>query len=74
MEDVADRFGDSDYDGALKNLEIMLDWNLSVYEKAVIYQFMGFVHVNRNDTDAAIDAFKKCVDLNMLSSSHNVNH
>ena len=69
LEGVADRFGDSDYDGALKNLEMMLDWNLSVYEKAVIYQFMGFVYVNRNDTDAAIDAFKKCVDLNRLSSS-----
>lgn len=69
LEGVADRFGDSDYDGALKNLEMMLDWNLSVYEKAVIYQFMGFVYVNRNDTDAAIDVFKKCVDLNRLSNS-----
>ncbi len=28
LEGVADRFGDSDYDGALKNLEMMLDWNL----------------------------------------------
>ena len=64
LEGVADRFGDGDLDGALKNLSLMLDWNLSNYEKAVIYQFMGFVYVQQNDTNSAIDVFKKCIDLN----------
>ena len=69
LEGVADRFGDGDLDGALKNLSLMLDWNLSNYEKAVIYQFMGFVYVQQNDTNSAIDVFKKCIDLNYLSNS-----
>jgi hypothetical protein len=43
FEGVADRFGNSDLEGAMKNLKAMLEWNLSKYEKAVVYQFMGFV-------------------------------
>jgi|TARA_B110000495_G_scaffold99331_1_gene85906 tetratricopeptide (TPR) repeat protein len=69
LEGIADRFGDGDLDGAMKNLEVMLDWNLSSYEQAVIYQFMGFIYVQKNDIDSAIDVFKKCVDINYLSNS-----
>ena len=69
FEGVADRFGNSDLEGAMKNLKTMLDWNLSKYEKAVVYQFMGFVYVQQNDVDSAIEVFKKCVDYNILSNS-----
>ena len=40
FEGVADRFGNSDLEGAMKNLKAMLEWNLSKYEKAVVHQFM----------------------------------
>jgi len=69
FEGVADRFGNKDLEGAMKNLEAMLEWNLSKYEKAVVYQFMGFVYVQQNDVDSAIEVFKKTVDYNVLSNS-----
>ena len=69
FEGVADRFGNSDLEGAMKNLKAMLEWNLSKYEKAVVYQFMGFVYVQQNDVDSAIEVFKKTVDFNILSNS-----
>ena len=47
FEGVSDRFGAGDLDGAMESLESMLEWNLSKYEKAVVYQFMGFVFVAR---------------------------
>ena len=69
FEGVADRFGNKDLEGAMKNLKAMLEWNLSKYEKAVVHQFMGYVYVQQNDVDSAIEVFKQCVDYNALSNS-----
>ena len=69
FEGVSDRFGNGDMDGAMQSLETMLEWNLSKYEKAVVYQFMGFVFVQQNKTDDAIEVFSKTVDLNVLSNT-----
>ncbi len=69
FEGVSDRFGNGDLDGAMQSLESMLEWNLSKYEKAVVYQFMGFVFVQQNKIDDAIKVFSKTVDLNVLSNT-----
>ena len=69
FEGVSDRFGNGDLDGAMQSLESMLGWNLSKYEKAVVYQFMGFVFVQQNKIDDAIEVFSKTVDLNVLSNT-----
>ena len=69
FEGVSDRFGNGDLDGAMQSLESMLKWNLSKYEKAVVYQFMGFVFVQQNKIDDAIRVFSKTVDLNVLSNT-----
>ena len=69
FQGISDRFGAGDLDGALDSLESMLDWNISKYERAVVYQFMGFVFVQQNKIDEAIDVFKRVVDLNVLSNS-----
>jgi len=69
FEGVSDRFGNGDLDGAMESLESMLTWNLSKYEKAVVYQFMGFVFVQQNKIDDAIEVFSKTVDLNVLSNT-----
>ncbi len=69
FEGVSDRFGSGDLDGAMETLESMLKWNLSKYEKAVVYQFMGFVFVQQNKIDNAINVFSKTVDLNVLSNT-----
>mgnify|MGYP001429184285 FL=1 len=69
FEGVSDRFGNGDLDGAMQSLESMLEWNLSKYEKAVVYQFMGFVFVQQNKIDDAIRVFSKTVDLNVLSNT-----
>ena len=69
FEGVSDRFGAGDLDGAMESLESMLEWNLSKYEKAVVYQFMGFVFVQKNNIDEAIRVFSKTVDLNVLSNT-----
>ena len=69
FEGVSDRFGNGDLDGAMQSLESMLKWNLSKYEKAVVYQFMGFVFVQQNKIDDAIKVFSKTVDLNVLSNT-----
>ena len=69
FEGVSDRFGNGDLDGAMQSLESMLKWNLSKYEKAVVYQFMGFVLVQQNKIDDAIRVFSKTVDLNVLSNT-----
>ena len=69
FEGIADRFGNGDLEGAMKSLTTMLEWNLSQYEKAVVYQFMGFVYVQQNKIDEAIDVFSKCVNLNVLSNT-----
>ena len=69
FEGIADRFGNGDLEGAMKSLTTMLEWNLSKYEKAVVYQFMGFVYVQQNKIDEAIDVFSKCVNLNVLSNT-----
>jgi len=53
----------------MNSLKAMLEWNLSKYERAVVYQFMGFVYVQQNDVDSAIEVFKKTVDYNALSNS-----
>ena len=45
FESVAERFGDGDLEGAMKSLQSMVNWNINDYERAVIYQFMGFVYV-----------------------------
>ena len=66
---VSDRFGEGDLDGAMQSLQSMMEWNLSKYEKAVVYQFMGFVYVQQDNIDQAIEVFKKVVDLNVLSNS-----
>lgn len=65
---VSDRFGNGDLDGAMATLESMLDWNVTKYEKATIYQFMGFIHVQQDNVDEAIKSFKKTVDLDILSN------
>ena len=69
FEGVSDRFGNGDLDGVMQSLESMLKWNLSKYEKAVVYQFMGFVFVQQNKIDDAIRVFSKTVDLNVLSNT-----
>jgi tetratricopeptide (TPR) repeat protein len=69
FQGVSDRFGNGDLDGAMESLRSMMEWNLSKYEKAVVYQFMGFVYVQQNNIDEAIRVFKKVVDLNVLSNS-----
>ena len=69
FQGVSDRFGNGDLDGAMESLRSMMEWNLSKYEKAVVYQFMGFVYVQQNNVDEAIRVFKKVVDLNVLSNS-----
>ena len=69
FEGVADRFGNSDLEGAMNSLKAMLEWNLSKYERAVVHQFMGFIYVQQNDVDSAIKAFKTCIDYNALSNS-----
>ena len=69
FDGVSDRFGNGDLDGAMQSLESMLEWNLSKYEKAVVYQFMGFVFVQQNKIDDAIKVFSKTVDLNVLSNT-----
>ena len=69
FESVAERFGDGDLEGAMKSLQSMLNWNINDYERAVIYQFMGFVYVQQNNIDMAIEVFRKCTDLDILSLS-----
>ena len=69
FQGVSDRFGNGDLDGAMESLRSMMEWNLSKYEKAVVYQFMGFVYVQQNNIDEAIRVFKQVVDLNVLSNS-----
>ncbi len=69
FEGVADRFGNGDLEGAMRSLTAMLDWNLSTYEQAVVYQFMGYVYVQQNKIDEAIEVFGKCVDYNVLGNS-----
>ena len=69
FESVAERFGNSDLEGAMKSLQSMLNWNINDYERAVVYQFMGFVYVQQNNIDMAIEVFRKCTDLDILSTS-----
>ena len=69
FESVAERFGNGDLEGAMKSLQSMLNWNINDYERAVIYQFMGFVYVQQNNIDMAIEVFRKCTDLDILSTS-----
>ena len=69
FEGIADRFGDNDFEGAMENLQKMLNWNLTKYEEAVVYQFMGFIYVNQNKIDDAIDVFSKCVEYNVLGNT-----
>ncbi len=69
FEGIADRFGDNDFEGAMENLQKMLSWNLSKYEEAVVYQFMGFIYVNQNKIDDAIEVFSKCVEYNVLGNT-----
>ena len=66
---ISDRFGSGDLDGAMQSLESMMDWNISKYERAVVYQFMGFIFVQQDKIDDAIKVFKQVVDLNVLSNS-----
>lgn len=47
----------------------MLNWNLTKYEEAVVYQFMGFIYVNQNKIDDAIEVFSKCVEYNVLGNT-----
>jgi len=69
FESVAERFGNGDLEGAMKSLQSMLNWNINDYERAVIYQFMGFVYVQQNNIDMAIEVFRKCTDLDILPTS-----
>ena len=69
FESVAERFGNGDLEGAMKSLQAMLNWNINDYERAVIYQFMGFVYVQQSNIDMAIEVFRKCTDLDILSTS-----
>ena len=69
FESVAERFGNGDLEGAMKSLQSMLNWNINDYERAVIYQFMGFVYVQQSNIDMAIEVFRKCTDLDILSTS-----
>ena len=69
FEGIADRFGDNDFEGAMENLQKMLSWNLTKYEEAVVYQFMGFIYVNQNKIDDAIEVFSKCVEYNVLGNT-----
>lgn len=69
FESVAERFGNSDLEGAMKSLQSMLNWNINNYERAVVYQFMGFVYVQQNNINMAIEVFRKCTDLDILSTS-----
>ena len=69
FEGIADRFGDNDFEGAMENLQKMLNWNLTKYEEAVVYQFMGFIYVNQNKIDDAIEVFSKCVEYNVLGNT-----
>jgi tetratricopeptide (TPR) repeat protein len=69
FESVAERFGNGDLEGAMKSLRSMLNWNINDYERAVVYQFMGFVYVQQSNIDMAIEVFRKCTDLDVLSTS-----
>ena len=69
FQGISDRFGSGDLDGAMQSLESMMDWNISKYERAVVYQFMGFIFVQQDKIDDAIKVFKQVVDLNVLSNS-----
>ena len=69
FQGISDRFGSGDLDGAMQSLESMMDWNISKYERAVVYQFMGFIFVQQDKIDDAIKVFKQVVELNVLSNS-----
>ena len=69
FQGISDRFGSGDLVGAMESLESMLGWNISKYERAVVYQFMGFIFVQQDKIDEAIKVFKQVVDLDVLSNS-----
>ena len=69
FESVSDRFGNGELDDAFSTLESMLEWNISDYERAVVYQFMGFIFVQQDKIDEAIEVFKRIVDMNVLSNT-----
>ena len=58
FEAVSDYFGNGELEQAMDILQAMLTWNLSKFERAYVYQFMGFIYVQRNNIDRAIEVFK----------------
>ena len=68
FESVSDYFGNGELEQAMTVLQAMLTWNLSKYERAYVYQFMGFVYVQQNNIEKAIEVFKQCIQLDSLST------
>ena len=68
FEAVSDHFGNGELEQAMNILQAMHSWNLSKFERAYVYQFMGFIYVQQNNIDKAIEVFKKCIQLDSLST------
>lgn len=65
---IHELLGTNEIDEALTRLEALKRQNLTVYEEALIYQTEGFCHAQKGDYRLAIDAFQRCLDMDVLSN------
>jgi len=65
---VHEVLGENEVDEALIRLEALKRQNLNAYEEALIYQTEGFLHSQAGDYKFAIDAFRRSLELDVLSN------
>ena len=65
---IHELLGENEIDEALSRLEALRRENLNAYEEALVYQTQGFSHTQAGDYPSAIAAFRRCLELDVLSN------
>jgi len=66
---IHELLGDGQIEEALSRLDTLQNQRLSTYEEAVLYQTLGFCHAQAGDYPRAIEAFERCIAMDVLSNT-----